>query len=246
MTKELVLANVTEVVVNSTDELPALQQPLPIWARKKLEAARAEAVELSEAADTAKRCKWNPAPLRKAANKALERVTFYEKVVMALEAGYMLFPPVPNADVIAIRTTLESPGDARIEDRGDCSWDTPMGKEERAEILPAGEGDYKNPLIRWRTSHKYERTKSDGSKERRRQWSPLQLEDPEFPLLMGKPEIIEAVNAAQELKVFDEIRMFPFERVRRGDPCILGSIINGDKQNRLYFLISWRINESDL
>lgn len=245
MTQELIVQEITEVVANTTGELPALQAPLAGWGRKKLEAARAEYNEMRDAADTAKRHKWNPAPLRKAAAKALARLTFYEKVVAALDAGYMLFPPVPNADVIAIRTTQTQPGD-RYKNIPKHHG-TPSPVTESAEILSQGDGEYKSPVVRWRTLREYENTRSDNTKETRREWQALDLEDPEFPLLMGKSQIIEAVNAAQEMKVFDEIRMFPFERRRRGDPCILGSIVEASTpRRRLFFLISWRIEERDL
>ena len=64
---------------------------------------------------------------------------------------------------------------------------------------------------------------------------------------MAKPQIIEATNAAMEMKVFDEIRLFPFTK-RRGDPCILGTIIDrsGTTERRHAFLISWLIREQDI
>lgn len=160
----------------------------------------------------------------------------------------MLFPPVPNADCIAVRVTEDT---FQFVDRcRDLSqWHRPVG-ECAADVLPGGEGKYINPVVRWTLLRKYEKeTNNTGGKETRMEWMSLDLEDPAFPVAMAKPEIVEATSAAMGLKVFDEIRMFPFERRRKGDPCILGSIALRTGKNvdrRLYFLISWRINATDI
>lgn len=237
---------ITSVVANSTAELPGLQGPLIPWAQNKLEEARAEHAELAEAIEHAKKRKWKFTSMVKAAKNALSRFTFYDKVVKALEAGYMLFPPVPNAAVFAIRTDSNCQWGTRW-----LEWGFPT-RTAQAVGLPAGEGEYANPYVKW--IHVSNR-KNDQGKELRL-WEPLHLEDPTFPLVMAKPEIVEAVNAAMEMKVFDEIRMFPLETVagptprvrfpKEADPCILGSIFDKRNDKRHYFLISWRIDQKDI
>jgi hypothetical protein len=215
MTEELAVQETSVVIANHHTELPALQAPLAGWARQKLEAVRTEYNELDQAATLAKKNKWNPHAIRRAANKALERLTFYEKVVAALEAGYMLFPPVPNADVIAIR----SDGYGSRENRDTVGWRPPL-EEAEAEALPLGEGEYKSPWMGWNYLCSF---KDEKGNEKTR-WTNIQeLETAEFPLVMAKPQIVEATNAAMEGKFFDEIRLFPFTK-RRGDPCILGAL----------------------
>lgn len=231
---------VETVVANApTNELSALQAPLAGWARQKLAEATAEYSELTEAARKAKLQRWNTSALNKAKSAAAARITFYAKAVGALEAGYMLFPPVPNADVIAVRLDHSRPPvDFKTE-----RWGRPYMETTPNQPLDAGEGEYKNPVVRWALVQKL---KDEKGNDKGAEWQALDLTDPVFPLAMAKPSIVEAVNAAMELKVFDEIRMFPLERRPTGDPCLLGSIIEHKTLRRLYFLISWRVDYGDL
>lgn len=243
MSNDLTVQDPNVAIANTASEVAGLHAPVTGWARKKLEASQQEYQELDAAAALAKKNKWNTVALKNAARKALARVIFYEKVVAALEAGFMLFPPVPNADCIAVRTQYSSKESTVDEPE---RWGRHASQLEADENLVLGDGEYKSPNVKWQITHRYEKPRDDNTKEKRLHWSPLDYTDPEFPLLMGKPEIIKATSAAMELKVFDEIRMFPFERRRRGDPCILGTVYDARNDHRLYFLISWRVNESDL
>lgn len=243
MSNELVVRAPTTVVANNQEQLPQLQAPLAGWAQKKFDAARDEHIELTQAVDEARKHKWKISSLQRAANGALKRMTFYEKVVAALEAGYMLFPPVPNADLIAVRTNYTDGG---VEWRNQSAgWGSPRIEEHASEAPPIGEGEYKSPWMGWVLWRQIKNEKNEDRKE----WKLVsELENAEFPVAMGKPEIIRATSAAMEMKVFDEIRLFPFTK-KKGDPCILGSIVcreSRTQERRLYFLISWRINESDL
>lgn len=229
----------TYSMANHPSELADLQDSLTPWAKAKLEEVRLEHSELSQAIEHAKKCKWNWKAMGNAATSALSRITFYEKVVAALEAGYMLFPPVPNADVIALRCVgnqLTNKFQQQNANRRSPSSTVTQ------KPLPAGVGTYLNPVTHWKTIRKWKDEKGNEIKE----WMALQLGKPEFPLLMAKPQVVEAVNAAMEMKVFDDIRIFPFERRAKGDPCILGSIADRATKKRHYFLISWRIDAKDI
>ncbi len=238
---------VTSVTANTTAELPGLQAPLIPWAKERLEDARAEHAELSESIEHAKKRKWKFTGMMNSARKALSRITFYEKIVAALEDGYMLFPPVPNAAVFAIRTEKVSQYGQRYTKNSSYPVET-----IEPEGLPVGEGQYVNPYVRW--IHWDDKDIGGGNVER--SWRPEDLDSPVFPLKMAKPRIVEAVNAAMEQGVFDEIRMFPMEKVsapsprlRAGamsDPCILGAIYDPRNRKRHYFLISWLIEKSDV
>lgn len=234
----------TTVMANSTAELPGLQGPVLGWARKRLDQERVDLQELEQSLAMAKKQRWGTTALRNARNKSIAAVTFYEKVVDALEAGYVLFPPVPNADVIAFR--CGTPHMNEVQDTRNVNWERPRQVMQASTPLTSGEGDYYNPVPKWVKMRSYKTEKG----EDRAEWRSLDLDSPQFPLAMAKPEIIEATNAAMEMRVFDEIRMFPFERRPTGDPCLLGTVIEkqfpGRQQRRHYFLISWRINESDI
>jgi hypothetical protein len=239
MTKEVAVREPMSVVANSPDQLGALQAPLAGWAKIRLDEAKSEYEELTLAVAEAKKHKWKTSVLTKAASGALSRVTFYDKVTKALDAGYMLFPPVPNADVIAVRLSGNQPPNRFMEE----AWGFPRQTATPKEPLPASKGNYKDPVVHWMLFHT---RKDEKGNIITKEWKAHDLGDPVFPLAMAKPSIIAATNAAMEQKVFDEIRMFPFERRPKGDPCILGSIIQGKTDRRLYFLISWRIDARDI
>lgn len=243
MGNELAITLPTTAMANAASELPALQAPLAGWAREKMETARAEFEELEQAVTEAKKHKWKTSTLAKARIGALARFTFYDKCVKALEAGYMLFPPVPNADVIAIRCSSTC---GPYEGRSTSGW-KPALEEVSAAGSPAGEGEYKNPFMGWVKCWPYKGSEDSEGKQRTDQgWHTVQeLKNAEFPLIMAKPQIIAATNAAMEMKVFDEIRLFPFVK-RRGDPCILGVVYDPRNSKRHYFLISWRIDKADI
>lgn len=246
MSNELIVAPPTSIVANTSEELAGMNAPVLEWAERKLALCITERNELVTARDEAKERKWKVTALAKAAASAIARVTFYEKVRDALAAGYMLFPPVPNADCIAIRVHEDvTHGHTTFEqESGDWNTSPPRVNPCDADAEPSGEGKYVTPVINWRMTRKWTRESSDGKKETVRNWEALPLQEPEFPLLMAKPEIIRCVDAAMETKIFDEIRMFPFER--KGDPCILGAVWDKRNKKRHYFLISWLVREQDI
>lgn len=241
MTKELAIRKTTTVMANSPDQLQTLQAPLAGWAREKLEVAKLELAELTQAVAEAKKHKWKTSVLVKAQKRALGTLTFYDKVAAALDSGFMLFPPVPNADVIAVRVDNREPPEP-YSSTG--KWErSPGGMASEKIPLPRGTGIYVDPVIHWRLVQTFRNEKNEMTGK---EWQSLDLGDPIFPLAMAKPAIIAATTSAMEAKFFDEIRMFPFERRPKGDPCLLGSIVEGHGDRRLYFLISWRINKGDI
>jgi hypothetical protein len=239
MENALVPVTVQTAVANSPAELHSLQAPLAVWAARKLAEARSECDELHDAAVKAKRNRWNTAALSKAMHGAMDRITFYKKVVVALESGNMLFPPVPNAAVIAVRLDNNTPPVRTVKER----WGTPYQEAAMKKPMAVGEGEYFNPVVRWVFLQKLV---DDKGQPAGKEWLAKDLDSPVFPLAMAKPSIVDAVNAAMEMKVFDEIRMFPLERRGKGDPCLLGSIVEHRTARRLFFLISWRIDAEDI
>lgn len=237
--QSLQIATVTEVA-NGPEGIPAIQGQLAQWARIKLEAAKSDERELRSAYTEAKAHKWKCSPILKAANKALGRVGYYEQIVAALAAGYMLFPPIDDIDVIAIRTSAQA-NRAPWQVNTSLGTQSPGGAwDSEAETLPVGEGEYKSPRVRWYRTGSF--TNDKGFE--RMNWSPVRdMEAPEFPLVMARVSCIETTTAAMEGKFFDEIAIYP-ARARK-DPVILGRIKapNGAWRS---FLISWRVDRNDL
>jgi hypothetical protein len=239
-TKEVAVQTPVEVA-NSVECIPAIQGQLAEWSRAKLVEAKMEEAELRAAYTEAKAHKWKSSAILGAANKALVRVEYYEKVIAALDAGYMLFPPIDNLSVIAIRTEEE------YHKTGDVT--TAMHQQpgawgdSKAGELPVGSGAWKSPRVRWWRAGITKQP--DGSE--RQEWTPAgggKLENPEFPLVMARVSCVEATSVAMEGRFFDEVAIYP-KRARK-DPVIIGRIRDPIRSRWLHFLISWRVDKRDL
>lgn len=234
--KELVCTD----IANDYSGLPKLQNQLVIWAKAKYYEVKTEYDQLCEAYKEAKERKWKASTLSGAANKCLKRLQFYEKVVSALEAGYMLFPPIDDLDVIAIRTESEHHHQTGSINLQKYYHNPGGGWDSSTEAPPAGEGEYKNPRVYW---HRWGTVK-DSTGTELQTWHPdIIMENPEFPLVMARAQCVEATSSAMEQKFFDDIAIYP-KRARK-DPVIIGRI-HDPKGRIMNFLISWRIDKRDI
>ena len=231
---------VTADIAVGPEGIPGLQAQLLEWAKAKLVEVQAEHKDMAEAHQHAKERKWKASALLTAANKALKRVQFYEKVVAAIEDGYMLFPPIDNIDLIAVRVINENHSGSDFVDVPSY-WSTPGQYQTESDFPPVGEGSYKHPLRRWsRSGSKF---KDDKGNEKQTWFSKDLMDDPEFPLVMARSQCIDATTAAMERKFFDDIAIYP-ARARK-DPVIIGRI-HDPKGRILNFLISWRVDKRDI
>jgi hypothetical protein len=214
------------------------------WAKAKVQEIYLEVAELQVEYDYAKKNKWRTSGLKNALNRTKKRHEFYEKVKLALEAGYALVPNFP-VDVFAIRTCQESPfRPANPPTRSDSV------RECRTDSSPPGEGEYKDttPAV---VSY-LETVKDNQGKEKEVQkWYPTDFLNVEFPVQLAKVEVMEAASRAMALKIFDEIGALPARpgRIpgtmrRRGDPIVVGRIVqrNGYQEKVLSFMIAWFMN----
>jgi len=249
-----------QVSATSGAAVPHLQSRLLDWALQKRDLVQQEAEDLQAARAQAVRNKWSPHALKRAADKAVKRVEYYKKVVLALEAGYCLFP-TGSIDLFAVRTERRKPDYGLTQGTDDTSRD----REAKAQALPAGKGRYvSNELLvlqrgakvktdRWdHASQTYISQTVDGH-----EYFNEAFEDVEFPLELAKPELMRITSEAMALKFFDEIgvlrvRADDTARVAKGDPVILGRIVYPFKQGwashrkRLTFLIGWYVDTADL
>jgi hypothetical protein len=233
--------------------IPHMQASLIDWCRTKLVAVRNEAAELLAAFEHAVKHKWKSGTLKRHSDLAQKRVVYYEKILGALDAGYCIFPTI-DCEVFAIRTGKDQPKYGRqFVQFGGPDF------EDKAQILPPGEGRYVEP-IPLTTSDDATRTQTspDGVKYpvTGRVFTTHSFDEVEFPLIMAKPDIMDAVGKAMALKIFDEIGIIGdtgrARSARRGqDPVIVGHIIDPKKpgygrHKRLAFLIAWHVDTKDL
>lgn len=224
-------SQVEDIALTATlpSEMVESQSQLIDWCSRKILVCQDEVRELYDAYERAKKMKWKFEPLRNLWRNASKKLAYYEKVKAALEAGYYI---VPNFDVqfFAIRTDKKTPKDGWEVG----NWNTDHKKN--AQELPIGEGEYQNPFPVVYEKHFGE---GDNRKKHTRaeSWDAM-----EFPIMMAKPEIMDATSRAMALKVFDRIGVFP--KYRKEDPVIIGQIFNkkGNNTKIVSFMIAWHIN----
>lgn len=230
-----------EVTATTPQEMQESNSALVRWCEHKLALLKAEAKELKEAFEHAVAHKWKASTLKNQADRATKKITFFEKIKAALEAGYYIVPNFP-VDVFMIRTDRESPRSKVVMGTYKASsWPFKQGPGK----LPIGEGDYKpcDPLVVENSS-----TDPSTKKTTYTEWA-TEWGDIDFPVVMAKPTIMEAVSRAMAYKIFDQFSLF---KPGSGDPIIVGEIVDGtaawhpQNSRRVTFIIAWRLDTKDL
>ena len=222
-------------------QMEKCQAELIAWAKRKQQAMQIEADDLGENLEIAVRNNWGTGGLTRALDMAVKRVQFYEKIVMALEAGYVIVPNFP-VEMFAIRTRRKKP-DAGAT----TAWSGSHTQE--AQVLPAGEGRYLNPepVVHRR---EIEYTDAQGKPVEKTEYFAHHFRDElDFPFATAKPAILSAAEQALADKFFDDLGALPGSR-RKGDPIIVGRIY--DPRHKRYsprfvtFMIAWFVDTRDL
>lgn len=218
-------------------EMSSCQTALIAWCAEKIESMRAEAAELRESFQHAKERKWKTGTLKKHAELAADRVTFYEKMLSALHHGFVIVPNFP-VSVFAIRTEKTAPLGHSILIK---AKDYKPEFEQEAQPLTEGKGKYQNPFP---YVADYYGGRDDKGQDWRRAY-PSAWDQFEFPVTMAKPEIMRAADRAMALKVFDQIGILPAETMTakraKGDPIIVGQLL--DPRGRVVtFMIAWHLD----
>lgn len=174
-------------------------------------------------------------------DKAAKRVMFYEKVKAALAAGYYIIPPF-NIQLFAIRTDRVHPNKNR-SDVARGGWN----QEQSPRLLPVGAGRYVDPQPnRYAVGTEQRPAYNDPNKTR----DVSIYENREFrdeidlPVRALKPQIIEEVGRALELKIFDALGIAP--AYRAADPIIAGQLIRPEDKGVLTFLVTWWLESGDI
>jgi len=219
------------LAARNSAEMENCQRQLADWLKMKVAACKSEYKELSVAVEHAEKNKWAVSALRSSRSRAKARVTYYEKLLAATEAGYVMLPWMWN-DVFAIRVVRKEA--SRISS-GTQQYHQPAIPDQSCDIAPVGEGKYVSS-----SSEGYEdSTKvNESGKEITKYFSvATDFRDVEFPVTAAKPVLMNATAQAMALKIFDEIGIAP---ARRGkDPIIVGAV-KGPRT--ILFLIAWYLD----
>lgn len=228
MTERMLIATTPTAVTAAHDDAAK-------WARLKMHEVRLELAVERENLKSAERAKWATKPFKRNIAKLEARVTFYEKMVVAVDAGYHI---VPNfyMDVFAMRTDAKR----HIQKHEVAKYYVVRHFPQRPMALPAGDGRYISPQASY-THWKESRTDNDGKGYKVNVSRSDGLRVPEFPMCMAKPEILAATERAQALAIFDEIGIARDQDPGCGDPMILGRIRQKYGRPSLTFFIAWSL-----
>jgi hypothetical protein len=226
-----------QVTATTPDAMTQSQSGMIAWFKRKVVECYSELDETTEAYEHAVKQKWSSSALKRMADKASKRLTFYRKVLAALEHGFVMIPNFP-VTAFAIRTDKKNP----LKMMSTRSWNN--SHEQESQMKPAGEGNYKNPFpeICQRTIKEETPTTNALINYWAEAWKEM-----EFPLTMAKPRIMEATTNAMALKIFDDLCILP-ERRTKGDPMILARIFDGTSpykgnfRKHVTFLVAWHVD----
>jgi hypothetical protein len=230
----------TVFATNPADMIGA-QKSIIEWCEQKSAAEKSEMAEAQTNLDAAKAHKWSSKGWANEVTKHAKKVEFYDKIKMALEAGYYIVPPFP-IDLFAIRTKKYAPGGG---------WETYQWRdhhEKKAQILPAGHGDYvsPDPVLQ---KHSFQEPDGKGGQKMVPHWRASEWKEADFPFKLAKAEIMHATRAAMALKIFDQMGALPTHRAP--DPIICGQILFPNHtgygpRKAVTFFVSWWLDTKTL
>lgn len=226
----------TVFATNPADMVGA-QRSMILWCARKIQAEKVEMAEAQTNLDAAKANKWSPAAWAKQVKLREQKVEFYKKIKVALEAGYYIVPPFP-VDTFAIRLK------DKATPRGNWTQERWQQFTHGPQMLPAGTGHYVSPTPKRQIQH-FPHKKSDGKEVQIAHYKPSEFVAADFPFKLAKAEIMEATRAAMALKVFDRMGALP--AARAPDPIICGEILLPHRKGQaVTFFVSWWLDTKTL
>lgn len=257
----------THLIALTPAQMEAARGDMKAWLEGRLTVIEREIVEANAALNEARRNGWNTSVLTLARNRAVDDETFYNKILVAVEAGHTPIPDFP-IEMFAVRRH-ESERSRDVTFNGAVTGrDTFLGQPVRPDCAPAGAGDYRNPHP-WMHDSVRE-NKAPGAQERNepRYYTTVHRSNSPigpimFPSITARSPIMRATAGAMKEKVFDQIgvchpviadassatRRVDTSARRAGDPLVIGQILHkrvGSKQKVVSFIIAWHLNLEDL
>lgn len=227
------------VFARNPTEMESEQGRMVEWAEGKLERRKADLRNARANLATATKRKWRTQEFKRIVLKEEKKCCFYEKIKLALKAGYHIIPDM-DVDVFAIRTTRKKPKDNAIVTR----W-SEVPADQKSNNPPAGEGRYVASSALFEEM-KIEDEPGKDPQHRKRRWATDFDDEIDFPFKLAKTVILSTTAQAMAPKIFDELGMLP--RRRGADPMIVGRVTyrEGHDRKSINFLIAWFIDTKEL
>jgi hypothetical protein len=238
------------VIADNPQEMVEAQHATIAVVGGKLERAQSELADASQTLITLQESGLSTTAAERIMRSAESRVVFLEKAKQALEAGYVIVPEMP-CDVVAIRVKRDNPK-KQHEIGGNY---TPSISLEKAPGLPAGEGQYVDPLPDSEIKKFRElKPQSQGGGEivKTHRVTTGWDTDIELPVEFLKPAVVARTGKVMMRKLFDEVAVvgassrYTSGRARKIDPMVVGSVIDGVNKRKLWFLVAWFVDTSEI
>lgn len=246
LTEERQSSRALTVFARNPQEMSVAQAQLVRWAADKIAEVTRDRDELQENFEIATRNGWGFAAIGRQLGKAKKRLSFYEKVKAALDAGYCIVPGFPIG-IFAVRTEKTEPA-GKMQSTTNM-WASPALPAVESESPALGAGEYVS-----NTSAGKERRIMEGDKHVGFASWPTEFRDVDFPFAFAQPAVLHATQQAMAAKIFDELGVSPDPRQRAaGDPMVIGRIY-APRQHRwqresrsVSFVVAWFLRpERDL
>jgi hypothetical protein len=221
------------LVATNPNQLAVEQTRLIAWCQGKIAGLTSNIAELEENLALATRGKWKVTTLRSAIRREKNRLSYYDKIKAALEAGYFIVPNF-DAEVFAVRTTRQNPP---MQEGAGGVWNLQAVEPPPAQL---GEGRHVPAIPE---GHTYETPE-----KRTRYVADNFAEEIDFPFALAKPQVLTATQGAMALKIFDDLAVLPRFARANNDPMVVGIIRRkeGDTTHRCTFLIAWFLDTETL
>lgn len=227
--------DLTLIALTPADMVPA-QTDLITWCDRKILAVKAELADLETNLELATAHGWKHASVQASLNRVAKRVTYYEKMKAAVEAGYVIVPNFP-IDVFAVRVKRDQP---RTQF---ATYDSSDRLNAKAELLPAGEGRYVDDgcLIR---DLSHDET-VDGKTRHVSQFVTSNYDAIDFPVALVKPAILHETQRAMALRIFDDMGIVQNQVGR--DLIVVGRLLDPRGNRRcVTFFVAWWLDTASL
>jgi hypothetical protein len=257
MTKDLAIRS-QFVALTPADVAPA-QASLADWCTAKMRELGHDYRDLLSNLTIAKRNRWRTTALIPAVKKLKQRIQYYQKMRVAVQAGYVMMPNLP-IEVIAVRVARAAPQRKFV-----VGYPTKIN-EAQPELIPADTGRYVDDTLpheegdRNRYDSKGMVMKDSHGNVITEPWARTDSYDEtiDFPMTLVKPIILEATEHAMRRYLFDRIGIAFGEDTstiasatrRRADPIVIGQLIDprSTKYNKRMtsFFIAWWLDPNSL
>lgn len=223
-------------------EVPIAQTELISWCQHKIIELGKQLSNARQNLSIARDAGWRRSSWVSIVTKTRARMIYFAKIKQAVAAGYLVVPNFP-VEVMAVRVDRAKPmpvthGYANIN----------LTDTGRGELLLPGEGRYVSDKVAVR-DRSYQAPDRDNPQKTHRVplYEAAEYEDPDFPVKLIKPMVLDATQRAMALRLFDRIGVVTG---RKQDPVVVGQILDprSTKYNvRLVsFFIAWWLNPDDL